>query len=201
MSALPGFEHFTKFWDDEHALMRVPIKPGQFYVTKDNEAITTTLGSCVSACIYDITAKIGGMNHFLLPVQEQESPQLADYGNWAMEFLINEIIKNGGNRKHLQAKIFGGSEVVHIPGHNNIGKGNIEFVLKYLATEGIPVINQDLGGPYARKIIFEPLKGSVKLKHLSTESLRPVETEELIFLHEVSTKQRKTKPELFTRQK
>src|SRR5687767_3956313 len=115
-AVLPGFEHIKRKWDEKYRLYVADIKPGEFYVTNSqNEMIGTILGSCISACIRDKKAGVGGMNHFMLPlkgsVYEQKfTPSLlADasrYGNWAMEYLINEILKYGGARRNLEVKIF-----------------------------------------------------------------------------------------------
>ena len=172
--ALPGFEKNNRHWDDEYKAYIVKIAPGEFYVCKNNEIIATTLGSCISACIHDRQNHIGGMNHFLLPIQTSKTPRqqpnlLSDatrYGNWAMEYLVNEILKNGGIRKNLEVKIFGGGQVLQ--NMADIGEGNINFVLKYIDNEGLKLTGQDVGGIYPRKVLYFPQTGVVKIKQLKT---------------------------------
>lgn len=172
---LPGFEHISRYWDRNQNCITAKILPGEFYVTKTNEKIATTLGSCVSACIWDERNAIGGMNHFMLPLTDKELHEVTwgnaksdatRYGNYAMEHLINEILKNGGVRRNLKAKVFGGGKV--LTQANDIGKKNAEFVLDYLRIEGITLLSQDLGDTFPRKVIFDPQTGKVLIKKLRT---------------------------------
>ena len=151
------------------------ILPGEFYVTKHDEWIATTLGSCVSACIWDEFANIGGMNHFMLPLTEQESHKVTwgnvaseatRYGNYAMEHLINEILKNGGVRSRLKAKVIGGANVMSQM--TDIGQKNSRFVLNYLELESIPILSRDLLDTYPRKVLFDPKTGRAKMKKLKS---------------------------------
>ena len=172
-ACIKGFEHVNRFWDGTRKIYVAKILPGEFYVTKHNEAIATTLGSCVSACIWDPKARIGGMNHFMLPLTEQESHEVTwgnvpgdatRYGNYAMEHLINEVLTNGGIRKNLQAKVFGGGKI--LKKMSDVGLKNSNFVLKYLQDENIPILSQDLMDIYPRKIMFEPQSGKAQMKKL-----------------------------------
>ncbi len=149
------------------------ILPGEYYVTCDNEVIGTVLGSCISACIRDSIFGVRGMNHFMLPIdQRTESTrsvarQISDatrYGNYAMEHLINDILKQGGKRKNLEVKLFGGARV--IDGLSDIGEKNANFVLEYLQIENMPVVAEDLRGEHPRKIIYYPKTGRVRVKWL-----------------------------------
>ena len=171
--SLPGFEHINRFWDKQHRCHVAKILPGEFYVSKANEKIATTLGSCVSACIWDCQMGVGGMNHFMLPLTEKELHEVTwgnaksdatRYGNYAMEHLVNEILKNGGLRKNLRAKVFGGGKV--LKQENNIGQKNADFVLDYIDVENIRLLSQDLGSNYPRKVLFDPLTGKVLMKRL-----------------------------------
>jgi chemotaxis protein CheD len=136
-------------------------------------ALATTGGSCVSACIWDEQSGIGGMNHFMLPLTEKEAHEVdwgqrgmasdaTRYGNFAMEHLINMILKGGGRKVNLRAKVFGGGKVLQKM--SNVGDKNIRFVIKYLADENIPVESSDLGSVYPRKILFEPNSGRAFVK-------------------------------------
>ena len=118
--ALPGFTQVNRFWDYKNQSVSAKILPGEYYVTTNNEIISTVLGSCVSACVRDIKHGIGAMNHFLLPLHKGEEwseklniDSLATrYGNFAMEHMINDVLKYGGLKKHLEFKVFGGSRVI-----------------------------------------------------------------------------------------
>lgn len=170
---LPGFEHVNRYWDRRQEIHVAKILPGEFYVTRADELIATTLGSCVSACIWDVKVQIGGMNHFMLPLTEKESDQVTwgnvqsdatRYGNYAMEHLINEILKYGGRRRNLRAKVFGGGKVMRQL--SDVGKRNCEFVLEYLNTENIPLLSYDLGDNYPRKVLFDPITGRARMKRI-----------------------------------
>jgi chemotaxis protein CheD len=159
------------------------VQPGEFYITiaHPEEAITTVLGSCVAACIRDPEASVGGMNHFMLP---EETPNgLGDwrdavglatrYGSYAMESLINGLLRLGARRERLEVKLFGGGQVldVNIP----VGQRNVEFARRWLLTEGLRVVAQDVGGKTPRRIVYFPATGMVKVKRL-----RPVESREVL---------------------
>ena len=172
---ISGFEGINRFWDSRLDAFVSKILPGEFYVTRHPEYIATTLGSCVSACIWDERSKIGGMNHFMLPMTEQLShevtwgsvpSQATRYGNYAMEHLINAILKQGGIRKNLCAKVFGGGKV--LKQKSDVGDRNAEFVVQYLGAESIPILAEDLYADYARKLLFFPLTGQVMMKKIQT---------------------------------
>ncbi len=184
--ALPGFEQINRFWDFKNQMFSAKILPGEYYVSKNSEIIATVLGSCVSACVRDVRHGIGAMNHFLLPLHEGESwseklqaDSLATrYGNFAMEHMINDVLKYGGQKKNLEFKVFGGSKVISNLG--DIGDSNIEFVLNYLKTEGFRIAASDVGGINPRKVMFFPLTGKVrvkKIKDLHNDTIIKRETE------------------------
>jgi chemotaxis protein CheD len=174
-ATIPEFESSRRHWDSALQSHVVKILPGQIYVTGNSEeALSTTLGSCVSACIWDESIRFGGMNHFMLPAeariagdQPSYSPwnAAARYGCYAMELLINAILKKGGDRKHLKVKVFGGAKV--LPRMGDIGALNIEFVKKFLEIERFPIAAQDLGGISPRKVLFYPTTGQARVKRLS----------------------------------
>ena len=171
---LPGYSHINRYWDRTMDLPAAKLLPGEFYVSLHGEMIVTVLGSCISACIRDKVLGIGGMNHFMLPVKGDlnrswgSDPASSEtrYGNWAMEFLINEILKNGGLRKNLEVKIFGGGKVMANMG--DVGKRNIEFVLDYIKSEGLSIAAQDVGDIYPRKVLYFPDTGAVKVRKMRT---------------------------------
>lgn len=174
---LAEFAHVNHYWDNQRGAVVAKILPGEFYVSKEYIPIATTLGSCVAACIWDEENKIGGMNHFMLPLTDKEAHEIdwgqrgmhsdaTRYGNFAMEYLINLILKNGGKRSHLKAKAFGGARVLE--NMSDIGAQNINFVLGYLNDENIPLISSDLGSIHPRKVMFEPQTGRVLMKTIES---------------------------------
>lgn len=172
--ALEGFEHVNRYWDSRMQLPAAKILPGECYVSNKGEMISTVLGSCISACIRDARIGIGGMNHFMLPIQEANgtsdtsvSNQAAlSYGNWAMEYLINEILKQGGNKSNFEVKVFGGGMVLSSMSTINIGEKNVSFVFDFLEREGLSITSHDVGNTYPRKILYFPDTGAVKMKKL-----------------------------------
>jgi chemotaxis protein CheD len=166
--------YFDRTFDCEAA----KISPGEYYYTDKNMLIVTVLGSCVSACIRDKVSGIGGMNHFMLPdgaKSDKDNPvsESMRYGTYAMEVLINQLLRNGARRENLEAKIFGGGNVLR-SFTNNVGDRNAAFVKKYLKEEGIKVTGEDLLDIYPRKVYFFPKTGKVlvkKLKQLNNYTL------------------------------
>ncbi|MFC4528025.1 chemoreceptor glutamine deamidase CheD [Dyella halodurans] len=168
---LPGFEHLRRYWDPGQACITVKVLPGDFYVSMQEEMISTVLGSCVSACIYDRQRHIGGMNHFMLPEPMGERGSWADtvgraarYGNDAMEQLINAILKAGGHRADLEVKVFGGGRVLATM--TDIGSRNIAFVKRYLEAERLAVRAEDLGDVHPRHVQFFPTTGKARVRQL-----------------------------------
>lgn len=172
MPALPGFGHINRYWDDTHHSVTAKILPGEYYVTDRDEMIVTVLGSCVSACVRDAVSGIGGMNHFMLPMERGsggswEVPGVdasTRYGSHAMERLINDILKHGGRRANLEVKVFGGGKIIaHMA---DVGLKNIEFVRAYIDGEGLRLVASDLGDSYPRKVYYRPATGKVYMKRL-----------------------------------
>jgi len=190
--SLPGFTHINRFWDSTNDTYAAKILPGQYYVTKNEESIVTVLGSCISACIRDTTSGIGGMNHFMLPMTNTEysgkDVRLSDaarYGNYAMEMLINDILKNGGNRKNLEVKIFGGGKI--IANMTDVGERNIEFALDYLQSEQLIPVASDVGLSFPRKVFYFPQTGKVKVKRLRSLHNNTIIERENSYLKEITT--------------
>lgn len=173
---LPDFEHIKRYYDKQRSIIVAKILPGEFYVTKQNEAISTVLGSCISACIWDEKMGIGGMNHFMLPVKgdafgshgwQSNNSYTCRYGLWAMEYLINEILKYGGSRNNLKVKLFGGGRVL-ANFTSDVGEKNMLFAQEYVTNEGLPIVGSDVGGPWPRKVLFFPSTGKALVKKLQT---------------------------------
>ena len=147
----------------------VKVLPGEYFVHAEDILIMTTLGSCIAACIWDPRARVGGLNHFMLPEGgAQDAASLGGrYGSYAMELLINELLKMGATRSTLEAKVFGGGQVIAGMATMNIGERNTEFVLDYLKTERIPVVSKDVLDIYPRKVCFLPASGKAMVKRLA----------------------------------
>ena len=177
MSSLEEKISTTLYFDRTFDCEAAKIGPGEYYFTKQAMLIVTVLGSCVAACIRDTKTNIGGMNHFMLPESfEKDSPvsESMRYGSYAMEVLINQLLKNGAKRENLEAKIFGGGNVIRSFTKTNIGERNAIFVRQFLKNEQIKVTAEDLNDIYPRKVYFFPHTGKVhvnKLKTLNNDTL------------------------------
>ena len=161
------------YFDNHFQRPGVKLLPNEFYTTREDMVLVTVLGSCVAACIQDRTAGVGGMNHFMLPDDGADAGQPASdsmrYGAYAMEVLINELIKAGGRRERFEAKVFGGGAVLAGMTTMNIGDRNSEFVRRYLALEKIRIVAEDLQGMHPRKVAFMPRTGQAMVKKLMTQ--------------------------------
>jgi chemotaxis protein CheD len=155
------------FYNDYHFQYdAVKVLPGEYFVSNENLIIMTVLGSCISACIWDGKVRAGGMNHFMLPDGDSVDG-FGRYGSYAMELLINEMLKKGARRESMQAKIFGGAQVMAGFTTMNVGERNTKFVLDYLSTERIPVVSQDVLDIHPRKVCFFPTTGKALVKRLA----------------------------------
>lgn len=170
----------NRYWDPLHDAPAAKILPGQFYVGAPGEMIVTVLGSCVAACIRDVATGIGGMNHFMLPDGEASRTDLYGaaerYGQFAMESLINAILGAGGRRERLEVKLAGGGHV--LKGGIRIGAHNIAFAHRYLATDGLTVAAEDVGGDCARKVYYFPDTGRLRVRHLRSLKNDTIEVRE-----------------------
>jgi chemotaxis protein CheD len=158
-------ESFTRHLGQNGQQTRIRINPGGHYVTGRDEMLVTVLGSCVAACIRDPVARIGGMNHFMLPQSDDGAWGIASaslrFGNFAMERLINDILGHGGFRQNLEIKVFGGASI--IGNGAQIGLRNAEFVETYLREERLPIAAANLRGAHARCIHYYPHNGLVRM--------------------------------------
>lgn len=159
------------FYDHQFQEVVHKVLPGEFFATDQEVMVTTLLGSCVTVCLFDPEAKVGGMNHFLLPDGVPENDLLSSagrYGVHAMELLINHIVKLGGRRASLRAKVFGGANVLQAMTHSHVGEENVQFVQQYLKREMIPVDAYDVLDRFPRKVNFFPTSGRVMMKKLTS---------------------------------
>lgn len=162
----PGEASFF-YYDAHFGNEAVKILPGEYFVHDEDILVMTTLGSCIAACLWDRNARIGGMNHFMLPDGTGSAQDSGRYGSYAMELLINELLKRGAARTTLEAKVFGGGQVISGMSTMNVGERNTNFVLDYLRTERIPVMSRDVMDIYPRKVCFLPASGKAMVKRLA----------------------------------
>jgi chemotaxis protein CheD len=183
-----GFENIHHHWDAAANSWIVQILPGEYYVTEGPEIIATVLGSCVSTCIRDRNTGLGGMNHFMLPndPRKDDGGSALRYGCFALERLINELLKRGARRDALEIKVFGGGKVM--AALSDIGQSNVEFVRQYLNDEGLSSEVEDVGGHWARRVRYYPSNGKVLVKHLPMREAAKIGSQEENFreklLHE-----------------
>lgn len=193
--ATRGYEHINRYWDRHMQTPAAKLMPGEVYVSCHGEMMVTVLGSCIAACIRDRVRGIGGMNHFMLPEQMEFSPGFGGdatrvenrYGNWAMEFLINEILKLGCDKRNLEIKIFGGGRVLDAV--SDIGQRNIAFVRDFLRKESLPIAAEDVGSVYPRKVLYFPDTGSAKVRKLKTLRNETIMQREAIYRRSISADQ------------
>jgi chemotaxis protein CheD len=172
----------------------VIIHPGEYYATTDDIIISTVLGSCIAVALHDATTGLSGLNHFMLPgelhTQQFFAEESGRYGMYAMELLINDMLKAGARKDRLVAKVFGGGHVLSTT-QGNIPDSNIAFAMSFLETERIPIASQDVGGTDARKIFFFVKTARVLLKRFGGQKTAPVEREEKEYLTRISRGQKK----------
>lgn len=162
------------YFDNRFGATALKVLPGEFRVASDDVMLVTVLGSCVSACIHDPLTGVGGMNHFMLPENDKEAgrsswaSESARYGSYAMEMLINELLKQGAERQRLVAKLFGGGAVLSGLTTCNVGQRNGEFALRYLQAEQIKLSASDLFDVFPRRVHYFPQSGRVMVKRLAS---------------------------------
>lgn len=183
--AVRGFEHIRRFWNPRINHWTAKILPGEFFVTRSDEVVSTILGSCIAACVRDPLLHIGGMNHFMLPEDQSTGKSSwldgpnglsTRYGSYAMESLINELIKLGADRGRMEVKLFGGAAILSAP--TDVGARNIAFARGFLKLEGFRVAAEDVGLTCPRHVDYYPTTGRAMLKRLPTLGVRAIITEE-----------------------
>jgi chemotaxis protein CheD len=174
----PGEASFF-FYDARFKCEAVRVLPGEYFVPDADMLIVTTLGSCVATCLWDRDARIGGLNHFTLPEGTGESVRC---GTYAMEMLIDQMLKRGASRPSLEAKVFGGGQIIGAASGTgstlNVGERNTSFVLDYLKAAHITVVSRDVLGPHSRKVCFLPASGKVVVKRLRSMNVDSIVAQE-----------------------
>ncbi|MFN7643131.1 MAG: chemoreceptor glutamine deamidase CheD [Burkholderiales bacterium] len=172
------YEAHTFYYDAAFKTDAVKLLPGEFYVHDDDDLLLmTVLGSCVAACLVDRTARLGGMNHFMLP----DGGSAGRYGTYAMELLINEMMKRGARRERIEAKVFGGGQVMRNFSTMNVGEQNVKFIEQYLAAERIQIVSRDVLDIHPRKVCLFPGSARALCKKLATTQVEAIATEESAF--------------------
>lgn len=170
---------------------------GEVFASDTPTIVSTVLGSCVAACLYDPITRVGGMNHFMLPASHREVANAA-FGIHAMEMLINSIMRLGGDRRRLQAKVFGGGNVLALHGPAlQVGQQNATFVRQFLADEGIPLMAHRLGGNCGVKLCFETATARALVKPLPNHAIDDTIKREVEYIRE-STADRTPLPDAVT---
>lgn len=191
----------SKYFDHHFQRTVIKILPGEFYTTGEDEVIVTVLGSCVAACLMDPVALVGGMNHFMLPLNRaREEDDLffsARYGVDAMELLINQLLRSGAQRNRLVAKAFGGGKVMKGM-TTDIGEQNITFVRSFLQQENIPLWAEDMGSACPRKVYFFPHTGQVLVKRIDRINNDTIFNRESTYFESVNQETWEGDVELFT---
>ncbi len=148
------------------------LHPGNLFVHHSPHIVTTILGSCVAVCLWDPILKMGGLNHYMLPLWNGEGLPVPRFGNVAIKKLIEKMEMLGSNKKHLKAKVFGGSTIHEATsGLLNVGERNIIIAKDMLAEERIPIISSDLGGSRGRRLLFNTGNGMVKMRYIKKSHL------------------------------
>ncbi len=192
--------YFSRFYHKQHQVHMIKVLPGGVYCSGSPEIISTGLGSCVAACMWDPDHHVGGMNHFLLPFDNINEERhwhaneimstASRYGNHAMEILINQLLNLGARRERLRLKLFGGAQMM---GYQSlIGEKNVEFVMSYVEREQLQLDAYDLGGLEPRRIMFDPLNGRAWLKRIPFAEISHLRHEEERYAHELGAQTHQT---------
>jgi chemotaxis protein CheD len=179
---IPSNRHWRHRRFPDHEV--VTLFPGEYFIAHKPVVLSTLLGSCVAVCMRDPYVGVGGMNHFMLPEPGRSGSSSAwsvktRYGSYAMETLINGIMKHGGQRNRLEVKVFGGAKLYE--GAGDIGATNVRWVLEYLDLEGLRPIASDLGKKYPRTIYYYTDTGRLLMKSGDSEACRRAVEEEKVF--------------------
>jgi chemotaxis protein CheD len=192
-----GFDNVHRFWDPSMGHWNAKILPGEYYVTRSEEVISTVLGSCISACIRDPALGVGGMNHFMLPEEgassngnhwlEGETGLATRYGSYAMESLINSLMKLGARRERFEIKLFGAGRI--FASATDVGARNISFVHAYLKTESLRAVAEDLGDIFPRRIAYFPASGKVRVRRLRPLEATAIAERERNYLTDIGSRE------------
>lgn len=185
---VPGFEDAHRLWDPLHHRWTVRIAPGELFVTPHDESVSTILGTSLSICMRDPVLRIGGMNHFILPLQTnaetgtaaRDSKEALQYGRSMMERLLREVLKLGAKRERLKAKMYGGGR--HLQLGNDTSETTIAFARRFLREQGVPVVAEKLGAGYPRRLMYFPSTGLALMDRLPNRLVAAVAKREMQYV-------------------
>jgi chemotaxis protein CheD len=182
-----GFDHIRRRWDARLDEWVADLLPGDYYVTSHREWLLTRLGSCIAVCMSDPVVGVGGMNHFMLPHASESTltpvSESARYGAYAMEQLINSMLKLGARRDRLELKIFGGARMLSSLG--DVGRRNISFIRQFAQLEGLRVTAQDVGGDQGRRVMYSPKSGRAFVRKLEAIERKDVAANETAYHRQI----------------
>lgn len=146
------------------------LHPGNLFAHSEPHIVSTILGSCVAVCLFDPVLKIGGINHYLLPFWNKEGLPTPKYGNVAIQRLVEKMIALGSNKKHLEAKIFGGASQFENSNSTmlNVGQRNIQIAIDLLNKENIRILGKDVGNTQGRRVLYMTNMGKVKVRMIQS---------------------------------
>lgn len=164
---LQGFGGINRYYDGTLRRWVAQVLPGEYYVTRQDEVIATVLGSCVSTCVRDHAAGVGGINHFMLPDGAETSEvEALRYGSHALARLLGELVRYGARRERLEIKVFGGGRVIESAA--DVGLQNVQYARDYFARAGLPIAVEDTRGTVARRVRYFPATGKALVQHFET---------------------------------
>jgi chemotaxis protein CheD len=197
-----GVRSDGSYYDPDFKAYVVPVVLGHHRISsRTDDMLVTTLGSCVAACLHDPVARVGGMNHFLLPGAPQEGGIgiATRYGSVAMERLINDLLARGAAKERLEVKLFGAARVIE--SSMDVGASNAAFVLDFVKREGLRLTSRDLGGASGRRVHFFPTTGKAMRRLLRPETERETVSQELDYLRSLKRTPLDGDVELFDRRR
>ena len=188
------FAHIRRMRDNRFSHEIASILPGEFFVSREPMVVYTVLGSCISACIRDPISGVGGMNHFMLPEPNGTAPdswgESTRYGSYAMESLINEILRCGGMKNRLEIKLFGAGKIYE--GNIDVGANNAKWVIGYLKSEGLATVKTDLGDVFPRKVYYFTASGRVLMKKIEHVKNRTIFERENEYAAQIKQREQQT---------
>lgn len=167
------------------------LLPGEYFVTRKPMTLVTVLGSCVSVCLWNEANKLAAMNHFVFPEGEDQSANSKGrYGNSAMDIITRSLFAVDAEKSHYKAKLFGGASPLKtdIGNATNIGQRNIEAAEKYLAEQGIPVVEKITGSKKGYRIYFDTASGNVKTEEIVSAADQEKELQKNIAAGKIAAK-------------
>lgn len=174
--ALRGFEGINRYYDGSLRMWVAQVLPGEYYVTRQDEVIATVLGSCVSTCVRDREAGVGGINHYMLPSGSAPTePEALRYGSHAVARLLGELVRYGARSERLEIKVFGGGRVIESGA--DVGLHNVQYARRYFESAALPIAAEDTRGTVARRVRYFPATGAAMVQHFDTREAPPLASE------------------------